>query len=58
MSSASFPRIVVLAKRKMSLIYTLNKIGRSIDPCGSPAIMSFHRRKVLFTLLLCKRWFK
>ena len=42
----------------MSLTYTLNGIGRSIDPCGSPAIMSFHRLKVLFTPLLCKRWFK
>ena len=39
----------------MSLIYMLNIRGPSIDPCGTPEKISFHRLKLLFTFVLCKR---
>ena len=39
----------------MSLMYMLNIRGPSIDPCGTPERISFHRLKLLFTFVLCKR---
>ena len=39
----------------MSLIYMLNIRGARIDPCGTPAKISFHRLILLFTFVLCKR---
>ena len=36
----------------------LNRCGPSVDPCGTPAMMSSHRLKLAFTPVLCKHWFK
>ena len=52
------PRNAVSTKRNMPLVYILNRSGPSIDPCGTSAIMSFYRLKLLFTPVLCKRWLK
>ena len=46
---------VLSGKRNISLIFVLNIMGPSIDPCGTPAKRSFHILKLLFTFVLCKR---
>ena len=42
----------------MLLTNILNRNGPSIDPSGTPVIMSFHRTKLSFTPVIYKHWCK
>ena len=55
-SSAKLQISVSLMKRSKSLIKTLKRIGPSIDPCGTPKIISNHSLKDEPTIILCYLW--
>ena len=45
----------VYRRKTRNTEYISNRKGPSIDPCDTPAIIYFHRLKLLFTPVLCKR---
>ena len=55
-SSTKLLKHTLSAKWNMSLIYMSNIRGASLDPCGTPEKISFHRLKLLFTFVI-KRTF-